>query len=163
MRFTLLLFLAALLWAGATHAASATCPEGTLAAADTGSECTPAKVAQCTTDNQCGRWKACFTGQCVSKHTATGGRGLLIGGYVLLGLSLVTAAAAIILIGPTIVLSFILGIPVALAEFCVAVPLIIAGHVHQIRRKRMLKASAQSYLSPFDEPIYSLPGVGWSF
>jgi hypothetical protein len=153
--------LAALLYAGVAHASDTTCPEGT--SAETGAGCPVQQVPQCTGAEHCGKWKACFLGQCTSRHLANGGRDLLISGYVLLGLSLVTAAAAIILIGPTVVLSFILGVPVALAEFCTAMPLIIAGHVYQIRRKRLLKAAGMALHGPHDETAYGTPVLSWSF
>jgi hypothetical protein len=132
MKILLLPLLALTLWTGTAHAQAAEPPADDV----------------CVSDDQCGRWKACFTGRCVSKHTATGGKGLLIGGYVTLGVSLLTAAAAIILTGPTFVLSLILGIPVALTEFAIALPLIIAGHIHRIRWRVMLKASADVSFRP---------------
>ena len=159
--FTILPVLATLLWAGTVHASYTTCPEGY--SEETGAGCPVQTVPECSSKQDCAKWKACFLGQCTSRHLANGGRDLLISGYVLLGLSLLTAAAAIILIGPTIVLSFILGVPVALAEFCTAVPLIIAGHVYQVRRKRMLKEAGMAFLAPYDEPVYGTPVLSWSF
>ena len=160
-KLTILPVLAALLFAGTAHASYTTCPEGT--SAETGAGCPVQTAPECTGAEHCGKWKACFLGQCTSRHLANGGRDLLISGYVLLGLSLVTAAAAIILIGPTVVLSFILGVPVALAEFCTAIPLIIAGHVYQVRRKRLLKEAGMALLGPHDEPMYATPVLNWSF